>query len=93
MNHDTDIWGPDVHVFRPERWIGRRPLWEFIPFGGGPRICPAQQQVLTHVTYTLVRLTRQFPSIENRDPVLEYVELRKMTAQSKNGVKIAFPLE
>ena len=90
MHHDRDIWGPDVHVFKPERFVGKRLSWEFLPFYGGPRICPANQQVLTHASYTLMRLTRQFRQIENRDPVMEYIELRKMTAQSKNGVKIAF---
>lgn len=90
MHHDPDTWGPDVHVFKPERWVGKRPLWEFVPFYGGPRICPANQQVLTHASYALLRLTRQFRHIENRDPVHEYVELTKMTTQSRNGVKIAF---
>ncbi|MCJ1308033.1 hypothetical protein MMC25_001683 [Agyrium rufum] len=90
MHHDADIWGPDVHEFKPKRFVGKRLSWEFIPFYGGPRICPANQQVLTHATYTLLRLTRQFRRIENRDPVMEYLELRKMTAQSKNGVQIAF---
>lgn len=89
LHHDEDIWGPDTHVFNPQRWAGKRPLWEFIPFMGGPRICPANQQVLTYASYTLVRLTREFVSIENRDPVLEYVELTKMTTQSRNGIKIA----
>lgn len=90
VHHDPDLWGPDVHVFRPERWVGRKPLWDFIPFLGGPRICPAQQQVLTQATYLLVRLTQRFARIENRDPVLEYVELAKMGFESRNGVKVAF---
>ena len=88
-HHDPDTWGPDVHVFKPDRWIGKRPLWEWVPFYGGPRICPAQQQVLTHASYALVRLTRHFTHIVNRDPVVDYVELTKMTTQSRNGVKIA----
>ena len=90
MQHDRDIWGPDVHVFKPERFVGKRLSWEFLPFYGGPRICPANQQVMTHASYALVRLTRHFECIENRDPVMEYIELRKMTAQSRNGVQIAF---
>ncbi|TVY92788.1 Cytochrome P450 monooxygenase [Lachnellula willkommii] len=88
LNHDADIH-PDPYVFRPERWVDKRQSWEFIPFSGGPRICPANQQVLTYASYTLVRLTREFVSIENRDPNIEYVDLIKMTTQSKNGVKIA----
>jgi cytochrome P450 len=88
MHHDPDLY-PDPFVFKPERWVGKRLSWEFVPFLGGPRICPANQQVLTYATYTLVRLTREFASIENRDPVLQYVELTKMATRSRNGVKIS----
>ena len=92
LHHDIDIWGDDVDEFKPQRWVGKRPLWEFVPFFGGPRICPAQQQVLTQAVYVLVRLVREFAGIENRDCMREYVELTKMTVESRNGVKIAlFP--
>ena len=89
LHHDRDIWGDDVDEFKPERWVDKRTMWDFVPFLGGPRICPAQQQVLTQAVYVLVRLVREFSSIENRDTVLEYVELTKMTVESRNGVKIA----
>lgn len=92
LHHDRDIWGDDVDDFKPQRWVDRRPMWEFVPFLGGPRICPAQQQVLTQAVYVLVRLVREFAGIENRDPTREYVEMTKMTVESRNGVKIAlFP--
>ena len=92
LHHDRDIWGDDVDEFKPQRWVDRRPMWEFVPFLGGPRICPAQQQVLTQTVYVLVRLVREFAGIENRDSTQEYVELTKMTVESRNGVKIAlFP--
>jgi cytochrome P450 len=89
LNYDKGIWGEDANVFNPQRWVDRRPMWEFIQFFGGPRICPAQQQVLTQVTYLLVGLTREFKRIKNRDEVLEYVEFVKGLTQSRNGVKIA----
>ena len=89
LHHDTDIWGDDVDDFKPNRWIDKRPMWEFVPFSGGSRICPANQQVQTQVVYVLVRLTREFAKIENRDPTREYVELTKMITESRNGVKIA----
>lgn len=92
LHHDRDIWDDDVDEFKPQRWLGKRPMWEFVPFLGGPRICPAQQQVLTQAVYVLVRLVREFSGIENRDPTQEYVEMTKMTVESRNGVKIAlFP--
>lgn len=40
MHRRTDFYGPDAHVFRPERWEENgRHGWEYLPFNGGPRIC------------------------------------------------------
>ncbi|CAG8948808.1 hypothetical protein HYFRA_00001931 [Hymenoscyphus fraxineus] len=90
MNHDRETWGDDVEEFQPDRWIGRKTMFEFLPFWGGPRICPAQQQVMTYAIYLLVRLTQRFEHIENCDPVLEYVEKITPSVESRNGVKVAF---
>lgn len=88
-NHWKDTWGEDVEEFRPKRWIGSRHTWDWTPFFGGPRICPAQQQVLTQAVYLLVRMASTFERIENRDLSLEYVELTKMLTESRNGAKVA----
>lgn len=37
-----DFWGSDAEEFKPERWIDARPGYEFLPFNGGPRICPGK---------------------------------------------------
>ncbi|APA10335.1 hypothetical protein sscle_06g051050 [Sclerotinia sclerotiorum 1980 UF-70] len=76
MKHDNGIWGDDVEVFNLDRWIGRRgqEVWEFVPFLDGPRICPAQQRVLSYSIYLLVRRTQGYESIENCDPVFECLE-------------------
>lgn len=89
MQRDPHIWGQDANDFRPERWEKIKPQWEYIPFSGGPRICPAQQMVLTQYAYILVRLMREFERMENRDPEFAFVEEHRMTKQSKNGVKVA----
>ena len=88
-NHWKDIWGDDVEQFRPKRWIGSKHTWDWTPFFGGPRICPAQQQVLTQAVYLLVRMVTAYERIENRDPSLEYVEMTKMLTESRNGVQVA----
>ena len=92
MGHDKHTWGEDTDEFKPERWSGLRPIWDFIPFWGGPRICPAQQQVFTHSVYLLVRLTQKFERIENCDPVHEYVEKVTSSVESMNGIKVALKL-
>ena len=87
VQHDATIW-EDPQQWKPERWRNKKIYWEFVPFSGGPRICPAQQQVLTHTVYMLVRLTQKYESIENCDPVTEFVQKVTVTVESANGVKI-----
>ena len=93
LQRDPKIWGSDAEEFRPQRWKEGRPLWEanwqYEPFLGGMRMCPAQNQVLTQLSYLLVRIAQEFRAIENKDEMLEYVEEIKMTVESRNGVKIA----
>lgn len=39
MHRREDIFGPRPDEYDPDRWIGLRPGWGFLPFNGGPRIC------------------------------------------------------
>ncbi|PQE08550.1 cytochrome P450 protein [Rutstroemia sp. NJR-2017a BBW] len=74
LHTDPEIWGADALEFKPERWEGLKQSWNFIPFMGGRRICPAQQNALT----------------DNKDEMREYVDRIVFTRESKNGVKVAF---
>ncbi|KAB8253793.1 cytochrome P450 [Aspergillus pseudonomiae] len=67
MHRREDLWGTDANEFRPDRWSGRRPGWEFIPFNGGPRICLGQQFALTEAGYVIVRMLQRFDKVENMD--------------------------
>ena len=94
LQRDPRHWGPDSNLFKPERWLdGKRTLWEskwqYAPFLGGMRMCPAQQQVLTQLAYLLVRMAQEFETIVNEDPVLGYIEQIRMTVESRNGVLIS----
>jgi cytochrome P450 len=90
LHRDPDIFGPDPEAFRPERWAEARPTWEFLPFGGGARHCPAQQLALFWVAYTLVRMLMKYKEISNEDLVEEYVENLKLNLESRNGAKVSF---
>lgn len=37
MHRRKDIWGEDANEFKPERFLSKKPGWEFLPFNGGPR--------------------------------------------------------
>lgn len=89
LHHDKDIWGADADTFRPERWAGLRPLWNFIPFGGGPRTCPAQQLVSTEAAYVVARLVQEFGRIESRDE-RPWTEAWRIGPHSNYGCKVAF---
>ncbi|KAI5862998.1 putative N-alkane-inducible cytochrome P450 [Durotheca rogersii] len=67
MQHRPDIWGPDVEVFRPERWETHRPGWEFIPFGAGARKCLGQQFGRQEVSYVIARFCQKYDRIENME--------------------------
>jgi cytochrome P450 len=66
---DAVVFGSDAEVFHPKRWAenSMRPGWNFVPFGGGPRVCLGQQYALTEIEYVTVRLMQKFGHIEDRD--------------------------
>jgi cytochrome P450 len=37
MHRTKALWGPDAEKFIPERWDGKKPGFEYLPFNGGPR--------------------------------------------------------
>ncbi|QMW46589.1 hypothetical protein G4B11_010044 [Aspergillus flavus] len=88
MHRDPDNWGPDAEVFRPERWGDVRPLWKFVPFGGGPRICPAHVLVDTEAPYVLLRFVQRFRTLEPRDE-RPYKAIMRIGPSNLHGVNVA----
>ncbi|KAF4627950.1 hypothetical protein G7Y89_g10205 [Cudoniella acicularis] len=89
LHRDKAFWGDDADEFRPERWDKVRPTWEYLPFSGGPRICPAQQMVFTDAAYIIVTVIQKFSRIENQDP-LPWTELFRMTVENRNDTSEDF---
>ena len=88
MHRRKDLWGDDAEVFNPERWLGRRPGWEYLPFNGGPRICPGQQFALTKTSYVAVRLIQRFDVLQNRDDAPLPLMNLTLTNCSGTGAKV-----
>ncbi|KXJ87993.1 putative cytochrome P450 monooxygenase [Microdochium bolleyi] len=88
MYRDPDLWGPDAEEYHPERWQGVRGSWAFLPYGGGPRRCPAQMMVQTEAAYMLARLAREYSRLEARDPD-PYRATMRIGPSNRNGVRIA----
>ncbi|KAI0161368.1 cytochrome P450 alkane hydroxylase-like protein [Xylariaceae sp. FL1272] len=89
MQRRKDIWGQDADDFVPERWEGRKPGWEYLPFNGGPRICIGQQFALTEASYVIVRLMQRYDQMESllgKDEVVKHN--LHLTNSIGNGVKV-----
>lgn len=62
MNRSAEIWGPDAHLFRPERWLDgagkliSKTASEFPVFNGGPRSCLGKKMAELMVCWVIVRL-------------------------------------
>ena len=89
MMRDKSLWGDDAEIFKPERWEKIRPRWEYTPFGGGPRTCPALRLVFTECAFVMVTMVRDFERLELRDKEMEWKEEMRLKFESKNGCLVA----
>lgn len=71
MHRRPDLWGPDAHLFDPERFLDQRVQkyltpnpFIFLPFNAGPRICLGQQFAYNEMSLMIVRLLQAFDKIE-----------------------------
>jgi cytochrome P450 len=60
-------------------------IQDYVPFGGGPRICLGQQYALTEAMYIMVRMAQQYACVEPADntPWTEHICI---TLAVKDGV-------
>ncbi|KAL4956731.1 cytochrome P450 [Aspergillus filifer] len=86
INHDKATYGPDVDIFRPERWLGNStlkpgPIYQY-SFGAGSRMCPAVA-ISNRVLYaTYVRLLVHFKIMASQDmpPVVDHIGFNEDTS-------------
>jgi len=64
LHHDIDIWGEDVEVFDPDRWLPecltQRQKMAFNPFSHGPRACVGQNVALMELQLIVATLFRRY---------------------------------
>ncbi|KAL4875466.1 cytochrome P450 [Aspergillus karnatakaensis] len=90
MHRRKDLFGEDAELFRPERWEGFAPVWQYLPFNGGARMCLGQQYALTEASFTIVRLLMRFEKLENGEPEVESPRIQSnlTLAHGGNGVVV-----
>ncbi|KAK2015018.1 cytochrome P450 [Colletotrichum eremochloae] len=80
MHHSKEIWGPDAHEFRPERWesVTARQKNAFIPFSTGPRACVGRNVAEMEMKLIVSTWARRY-RVELRQDYMETCEgfLRK----------------
>ncbi|KAJ7211186.1 cytochrome P450 monooxygenase [Mycena pura] len=64
IHRDPNVWGPDVEVYRPERWLeeDRKELMAktFNPFSVGPRACVGRNLATLELQIIIASILRRF---------------------------------
>ncbi|KAJ4341861.1 hypothetical protein N0V87_001526 [Didymella glomerata] len=66
IHNNKSIFGPDAHVFRPERWLtsnrGERAVLDrnFLAFGNGPRTCIGKNISLLEMSKVIPQIVRRY---------------------------------
>ena len=84
MHRNKDLWGDDADAFDPDRWVGRKIGWEYLPFNGGPRVCLGQHFALTEAGPVITRLLQNFENIANTESENEPLHQYSLTIAPKS---------
>ncbi|KIJ47979.1 hypothetical protein M422DRAFT_248125 [Sphaerobolus stellatus SS14] len=70
VQRDPEYWGPDAHIFDPDRWLDSRLTkytsnhFTYVPFNAYPRVCLGQQFALNEASYFIIRSPQHFDQFE-----------------------------
>ncbi|XVE91669.1 hypothetical protein REPUB_Repub01dG0030500 [Reevesia pubescens] len=92
LHHDPELWGDDVHVFKPERFaegIANATKYNaaaFIPFGLGPRSCVGMSFAITE-TKTVLSMILQRYTI-SLSPTYSHSPFILISLQPQHGIQV-----
>ncbi|KAI3861952.1 hypothetical protein MKW98_018235 [Papaver atlanticum] len=92
FQHNPDIWGADVHLFKPERFsegivkATNNNSMAFSPFGLGPRFCVGSNFAITEAKIALVMILQRFHF--TLSPAYIHSPSQRITTRPQHGLQI-----
>lgn len=88
IQRDPDLWGPEAHRFRPERFLGNsgkalQNAFGFLPFSRGTRDCIGKYFALLEIKVALAALVTRYDGTAVRPD--QEVYTARLTSIPKNG--------
>ncbi|XVE74383.1 hypothetical protein DITRI_Ditri12bG0012500 [Diplodiscus trichospermus] len=94
FHHDPDLWGEDVHLFKPERFAEgvakatKNNAAAFIPFGLGPRSCVGMSFAITETKTALSMILQRYTIALS--PAYVHSPAAILTLKPQHGIQLLF---
>ncbi|XP_039023706.1 cytochrome P450 CYP749A22-like [Hibiscus syriacus] len=94
LHHDPDLWGDDVHLFKPERFAQRIAKTTnyntaaFVPFGFGPRSCVGMSFAMTGIKIVLSMILQRYSF--TLSPAFVHSPLPSLVLKPQHGIPLLF---
>lgn len=102
IHRNPKVWGPDAHVFNPDRWLDEKymstiPAGAWRPFERGPRNCIGQELALLEGKVVMAAVTRglrfEKVGLTGRDGEKEVFSVQHVTSVPVDGMKMRFEMK